>query len=133
MKPCAEFEDRLLDYEVLAPAERAMVEAHITSCSACRDFLTALAQVDREMSVAFSDLGAPARLAPRVLREVQFGKPSPLPEVLEGIAWLGLLAMAALAMVIFTGASTVAVTAAAAAIFVVAIVLSLRSLRELRS
>src|SRR5258708_13132822 len=88
--PCAEFEDRLLDYAALSEAERALVAAHVTTCAACGEFLTALERLDAGMDAAFSNAAAPVGLAPRILREVRLPRPSPVPELLEGIGGIGL-------------------------------------------
>jgi anti-sigma factor RsiW len=130
--PCAEFEDRLLDYTALSEAERAMVAAHVSSCAACGEFLTALERVDAELDAALSNTAAPVGLAPRILREVRLPRPSPVPELLEGIGWIGLLLLAIAVVFVTIGATTAVVYAAVAAFLAVAIAISARSLGDLR-
>src|SRR5437016_3323794 len=86
MTPCGEFEERLLDYEMLGAAERTDVDAHVSGCVGCRDFRSALARADAALENALGPVSASPRVKRAVLEQVH---PSPLPEVLDGIGWLG--------------------------------------------
>jgi len=100
--PCAEFEERLLEYSELATIDRAHVDEHAAHCSSCREFLEALRAVDSHLTAHLAGLEAPPAFAPAVRRraqhEVSAPPPSLVPELLDFAGWgavvtlLGLLA-----------------------------------------
>jgi hypothetical protein len=51
--------------------------------------------IDRELARAYSGITAPARLSAAVLNRVRMPAPTRLPEILDAIAWMGVLSMAA--------------------------------------
>lgn len=97
--PCGSFEDLLLDYHTLSPAERETVDAHVSACPACREYLDALAHIDRRLSGTFAEVAAPPvfeqQVLARVNGEARSGKPSFLPEVLDFIGWSAVIAAVA--------------------------------------
>jgi predicted RNA methylase len=52
-------------------------------------------EIDRELQRAFSGIRAPRSLAASVMRSVTTPAPTRMPEVLDAIAWMGVLSMAA--------------------------------------
>jgi hypothetical protein len=52
-------------------------------------------ELDRELARAFSGITAPARLASSVMHRVRTPAPTPWPEVLGTIGWMGILSLAA--------------------------------------
>jgi anti-sigma factor RsiW len=90
--PCAEFEDRLLDYAALARDSRARVNAHVSACAECREFLDALRTVDAGLARQFrSSRSVSAAFASAVRRRVRQGapvaRPSFVPELLDLVGW----------------------------------------------
>jgi hypothetical protein len=51
--------------------------------------------VDRELARAYTGITAPARLSAAVLNRIRVPAPSRVPEILDAIAWAGVLSMAA--------------------------------------
>ena len=94
--PCASFEDLLLDYAELPAAARRTVDAHAEQCAPCREYLETLALLD----AGLVDLYAGAQTSPlfqkRVLSRVsvlgRLAKPTFVPEILDFIGWIGMLA-----------------------------------------
>jgi anti-sigma factor RsiW len=97
--PCGSFEDLLLDYDTLSPAGREAVDAHVSACPACREYLDVLAHIDRSLSGTFAEVEAPPvfeqQVLARVNGETRTAKPSFLPEVLDFIGWSGVIAAVA--------------------------------------
>jgi hypothetical protein len=54
-------------------------------------------EIDNDLTRAFAGVSAPVRLASSVMRHVRTPAPTRLPEILDGIAWMGLLSLAACA------------------------------------
>jgi hypothetical protein len=50
--------------------------------------------IDQELTEVFSGMRAPAHLASSVMRRVRVPAPSRLPEFLDAIGWVGVLAFA---------------------------------------
>lgn len=98
--PCEEFERRLTEYATLDAAERAGVDAHVSHCPECREWLRLLAEIDAGLQSAYGDVRAPVTLAQGLGREAR-PRLSPLPELLDWIAWTG-VAVAAAAIVWFS-------------------------------
>ena len=129
MTPCAECEERLLDYETLSAADRVALDAHVSGCAGCRDFRSALARADAALEKALGPISVSPRMKRAVLEQVH---PSPLPEVLDGIGWLGVAGI--VAAVSYTLAGPVAATFIAGAGLVgAALWNSLGSFRALKS
>ena len=97
---CAEFEDRLLEYAGLPVAERRSVDAHVAGCAGCREFLDALASVDRELTAHFSGREVSANfnqaVTARIRRETAHRRPSLVPELLDFVGWGAIVALIAL-------------------------------------
>jgi predicted anti-sigma-YlaC factor YlaD len=117
--PCPSFEDLLLDYAELAPAERGAVDAHLAGCADCREYLETLAHLE----TGLSDLYAGAQVSPSFRNEVLsiVERPSLLPEILDFIGWAGIIAgLACLAPLLrhfHPELTSVALVCAAGAIF----------------
>jgi len=101
--PCAEFEDRLLDYAELASDARSRLDVHVSACAECREFLDALCTVDAGLTAQFR--GNPSVSAAfasavrqRVRQKTPLARPSLVPELLDLVGWgaavslLGLMA-----------------------------------------
>ncbi len=95
--PCAEFEDRLLDYENLREEERRAVEAHLRGCEDCCTFLDALSSVDAALARGLGELevspGFRRAALDRAWREVPLRKPSFVPEILDFVGWAAVVAI----------------------------------------
>ena len=95
--PCTEFEDRLAGYDALGAAERQRVDAHVAHCESCRGWLEAFGEADAALRAAYAGVRAPATLAisvrQRVSGTVAAGETcvSVVPEVLDFIAWIGVI------------------------------------------
>jgi predicted anti-sigma-YlaC factor YlaD len=97
--PCTEFEELLTDYETLGAVERARVDAHLTHCEACRGWREAFAEADAALRAAYTGVRAPATLAASVRQRVHHPAAgtargagvSLVPEILDFIAWTGVL------------------------------------------
>jgi|SRR5713101_2739724 len=95
--PCAEFEERLLDYANLRVEERLPVEAHLKACAECRAFLEALSSVDVALARGLGGLevspGFRRVALERAWREVPLRKPSFVPEILDFVGWAAVVAI----------------------------------------
>jgi predicted anti-sigma-YlaC factor YlaD len=94
--PCTEFEELLTDYETLGAVERARVDAHLTHCEACRGWREAFAEADTALRAAYTGVRAPASLAAYVRQRIprpaaSAARVSLIPEILDFIAWTGVL------------------------------------------
>jgi anti-sigma factor RsiW len=132
MKSCTDFEDRLLDYDALSAADRRAVDQHLSGCAGCREFQAALARADFELDAALSVTCAPPSVAAAVLRATRTPRPSPIPEVLDGIGWIGILTLAGSATFVMAGPAA-AELIAAGGLLVAASWVTFRSYRDLRS
>jgi predicted RNA methylase len=54
-----------------------------------------LSEIDERLTRAFAGISAPASLASAVMNRVRMPAPTRLPEVLDAIAWMGVLSLAA--------------------------------------
>jgi anti-sigma factor RsiW len=91
--PCAGFEGRLIDYSESSGEERRILDSHLAACPSCREYFDALELLDRALTVSYSDVAAPDSLASRV--RARAGSPSRIPELLDGVGWLGISALIA--------------------------------------
>jgi anti-sigma factor RsiW len=133
MMPCGEFEDRLLDYASLPDCEREMIDAHLAGCSACRMYFDTLERVDSELDRAFASIEAPAGWSETVLRRTRTPEPSVVPELLDGIGWLGVLALLACVAFFLPGVNLVW-AASAISVFLGAVIwISILSHAELKN
>lgn len=94
--PCTEFEDLLADYETLGALERARVDAHLARCEACRGWREAFVEADAALRATYAGVLAPAALAasvrPCIPRPATVAaRVSLVPEILDFIAWSGVL------------------------------------------
>ena len=90
--PCVEFEDRLLDYAELGSDARSCVDAHVSGCAECREFLDALRTVDAGLTAElWSAPAVSAAFAPavrrRIRQESRMIRPSVVPELLDLVGW----------------------------------------------
>lgn len=95
--PCAEFEDRLLDYANLRRHERPPVDAHLKACPECHAFFEALNTVDAALTQALDDWQvSPAfqhTVLDRAWRVTPLRKPSFVPEILDFVGWAAVVAI----------------------------------------
>ncbi len=95
--PCAEFEDRLLDYASLREEQRLPVEAHLRGCEDCCTFLEALSSVDAALARGLGGLevspGFRRAALDRAWSEVPLRKPSFVPEILDFVGWAAVVAI----------------------------------------
>jgi len=91
--PCAEFEDRLVDYGELSAVERACVDRHLAFCGACREFFDALEEADAALAGAFSGVRTRAGFRARVAARIE-PRPTWIPEILDFVGWAAMLAAA---------------------------------------
>ena len=96
MMACAAFEDRLVDYADLSPAERIEVDDHLQRCDSCREYATALRDIETMLvaqihSVHMDPSGQDD--ARRVIAKMKpVGRITRLPEWLDFVAAGALLA-----------------------------------------
>ena len=88
--PCASFEDMLLDYSELEPAERCAVDTHLAGCTDCREYLDTLAHLETGLSELYAGVQVSSAFRNDVLSTLE--RPSLLPEVLDFIGWAGIIA-----------------------------------------
>jgi anti-sigma factor RsiW len=95
--PCAELADMLLEYAGLSVDERARVDDHVAGCGACRELLQALHAVDGELTPEFAghEVSADFDIAVRrrVRREAALPGPSRVPELLDSLGWIAIVAL----------------------------------------
>jgi anti-sigma factor RsiW len=95
--PCAELADMLLEYAGLSVDERARVDDHVAGCGACRELLQALHAVDGELTAEFAghEVSADFETAVRrrVGREAALPGPSRVPELLDSLGWIAIVAL----------------------------------------
>ncbi|MGD0577850.1 MAG: zf-HC2 domain-containing protein [Bryobacteraceae bacterium] len=96
MMPCTEFEELLADYEALGAVERARVDAHMAHCEACRGWREAFVEADAALRATYAGVRAPATLAAFVRQRIPHpvavaARVSLVPEILDFIAWTGVL------------------------------------------
>lgn len=98
MNICSEWEDLLLQYEELGPAERSRAGRHLALCPRCRAFLETLQDLDLDLTAALAEVEPTPAFRTRVLAHRPHAAVplAPwLPEALDGIGWFSLLALAA--------------------------------------
>jgi anti-sigma factor RsiW len=98
---CADFKDQLIDYAELAGEARARVDAHVSQCAECHEFLEALGTVDASLAARFStaqevSAGFAASVRRRVRQETHMTRPSFVPELLDLVGWAAIVALAGL-------------------------------------
>jgi anti-sigma factor RsiW len=91
--PCDEFEGRLVDYAESSEQERRSLDAHMAVCPSCREYCDALELLDHALTASFSEVAAPGWLGAGV--RARMGTPSRVPEMLDGLGWLGISALIA--------------------------------------
>jgi anti-sigma factor RsiW len=92
MNACPDFEDRLLDYADLTGSDRLDVDAHLAACPACREYLSAL----REIDAALTSRVAGIRLDPQQYRNVaQLTRAIPVARLSRLPEWLDFVAACA--------------------------------------
>ena len=92
--PCQEFERQLTEYATLVDSARARADVHLSHCASCRECLRLLNEIDAGLSATYGDVRAPATLVPGIHRGlVRAGRErlSALPEVLDYMAWCGVI------------------------------------------
>ena len=95
---CAEFEDLLVDYDELPESHRNAIDAHLSTCEACRTYWQILNEMDADLTHEFAGVAAPAYLATEVhqltARIPAAKEPSYVPAVLDligGVAACGIV------------------------------------------
>lgn len=97
-RPCENFEDRLFAYRELAPADRAAVDAHVSVCLECREFLAAGEHIDEELTALFTGI------EPRPLPLNTFvRRPTALPEILDFLGWASVVTAVVMAAILVAG------------------------------
>ena len=96
--PCKSFEDLLIDYAEIPASGRECVDAHLAGCAACGEYLETLLSLDAGLGQLFAGAQVSPAFRTRVLSQVcvagQLAKPSFLPEILDFIGWIGVIAAA---------------------------------------
>jgi len=136
LMPCPDFEDRLLDYAELSPANRAPVDRHIAACPACRDHLATLEHMDQSLTSLLSSAHPSPDFAARVTAlPVTAGLltgPRMLPELLDMAGWSAIIAILSLVALYFSAPSISVLAVGATAAVAAAVTLSLRSFADLK-
>ena len=93
MSACPAFEDRLLDYDDLPSTDRSTVDAHLTDCPGCREYLQLLSEVDASLSASLRE----ARLESQRLVDVRqlIAAETPVAAVSRLPEWLDFVAACA--------------------------------------
>jgi len=128
---CREFEDLLADYQNLSAIERQTVDSHLFSCSECRAFQEALAEVDSTLTATFTGLRAPAGLPLAVIR-----RPSFVPEILDFGGGAAVLVVALLLIQMFLSGLSLDIRAywvIGALFFATGLIVAYRSYADLRN
>jgi hypothetical protein len=87
---CSEFENLLAGYDALEEGDRARVDAHVAQCNTCSALAQALSELGTALSAEYGDVCAPTSLRNRLGRRLSgdpLPKPSPLPAILDMVAW----------------------------------------------
>ena len=115
MTPCKPFQDQLIDYDELGPDERLDVDAHLTGCMSCREYLAILHDIDVALAAHSSSIRLGAERVAAIRRAIDAAVPvrrvSARSEWLDfvaasavvayacGLAWsIGLVGVAVLAL-----------------------------------
>jgi hypothetical protein len=96
MNPCPDYESRILDYCELDVAVRAPLDAHLSTCCDCSQFLAALTEVDYALGSALPAGPELSRtVAVEVLRRAQCPpvRPTLWPELFDMVGWGSLIAV----------------------------------------
>ena len=88
---CKRLEDYFDDF--LSAKERFAFEQHLESCEDCRSELSNLAEVDELICVAWSDVGIPAELEPKVILDHK-STATATGKRKRAVAWTSLTALA---------------------------------------
>jgi hypothetical protein len=99
--PCAAFEDLLQGYEELTAGDRRRAGLHLAVCADCREYMQALADIDRELTGVYEGLYPRAGFAARAIAQASAmqkplaepRRPSVWPEVLDFCGWAAIVAI----------------------------------------
>jgi anti-sigma factor RsiW len=98
VKPCAAFEDRLIDYDELVAEARTDVDTHLAGCASCREYLSLLRELDASLSVQVRAVHLKPQRIAEIQQSVAHAEPiariSRLPEWLDFVAAGAVLAFA---------------------------------------
>lgn len=98
MKPCPAFEDHLIDYDGLAPEEWREVDEHLRGCSACREYLAMLRDLDAMLSTQVRRVHLDSQRLSEIRQRATAAEPisrlSRMPEWLDFVAAAAFLAFA---------------------------------------
>jgi anti-sigma factor RsiW len=86
--PCDRFEDRLAGYGELSAEERHTVDAHVSACADCHEFLETLIALDQSLTTLYRAVEPARPFNPASVRE-----PSALPELLDFCGWAAVVAI----------------------------------------
>ena len=94
---CAEFEELLIDYQDLPFPERTRVDAHLAGCADCREYMSILRQLERDLTAQYSGVTARSelqtRIHSRITAETRLARLSFLPEILDFIGGAAIVAI----------------------------------------
>ena len=95
---CENWQELILERELLAPAAQQRLEQHLASCTGCRAWQVALTEVESSLTMELRSQLDLAALRRRISRAVARERPwiKAVPEALEALGWsaLGALALA---------------------------------------
>ena len=94
MKPCAAFEDRLIDYDELVADEKVVVDTHLQGCPSCREYLTLLREIDSTLAAHAREIHLDPRRSADI-RQIVTTSP-PIARVTRLPEWLDFVAAAAI-------------------------------------
>jgi predicted anti-sigma-YlaC factor YlaD len=118
--PCAPFEDLLVDYAELSTEDRCAVDEHLAGCAGCREYVDTLAHLETGLSRMYAGTQASPAFRRDLLSSLE--RPSLLPEILDFIGWVGIIAAFACLVPLLwhfqPELTSVTVVCAAASIFV---------------
>ena len=96
---CQEFEELLASHLEPSAKQPLEIDAHCLTCENCHEFARALRDLDQCLTVEFAGIdvtpGFDRNLLVSVRGEAQIARPTPLPDILETVAWASTAALIA--------------------------------------
>ena len=102
---CTDFIEQLLDYETRTADDRDIIDQHAASCESCREYRTALSEVDVWLNREFPSIQVSPVFDYRVRSRIQTFEqatrgPSLLPVILDFVGYFSLAVALAVTMIL---------------------------------
>jgi hypothetical protein len=129
---CPEYEDLLVDYGALDGVQREHLDAHLEHCMGCSAYLALLSGMDEGFGDAFAGMQVPVGFRRALSEKLSLeAKPSFVPEVLDLVAGVALIAVVGLVLGSVVN-ETCLLRTVAVMLFVLCVSIGLLSYAELR-